>query len=216
MRRWNNRSLNFSLNLKSHLSGMTRVSAMRIAFFIALLSLAGCASAPSRITNACAIFEQRDGFFNNWQRQARAVEREYGVPVPILMATIYVESSFRPNARPPRKWFLGFIPGKRASSAYGYAQALDGTWETYQRATGRWGARRNDFGDAIRFVGWYHNQTSTRNGVARNDAYNLYLAYYSGHAGYDRGNFSGSLKQTAQKSAGMAARYAAQLKGCGY
>lgn len=183
---------------------------------VGLALLAGCATAPKQTRNICAVFDERDGLFSSWQSAAERTEKKYGVPVPILMATIYVESSFRPNARPPRKWFLGFIPGKRASSAYGYAQALDGTWETYQRATGRWGARRNDFGDAIRFVGWYHNQTSTRNGVSRNDAYNLYLAYYSGHAGYNRGNFSGSLRQTAQKSAGMAARYAAQLKGCGY
>jgi hypothetical protein len=195
---------------------MTRVSAMRIAFFIALMALTGCASAPSRISNACAIFEQRDGLFNNWKRQASAAEREYGVPVSILMATIYVESSFRHNARPPRKWFLGFIPGKRASSAYGYAQALDGTWEGYKRSTGRWAARRDNFGDAIRFVGWYHHQSHVKNGIARNDAYNLYLAYYSGHTGYNRGSFSGGLRQTAQKSAGIAARYASQLKGCGY
>ncbi len=191
---------------------------MRIAFFIALLmlSLTACASAPSRITNACAIFDQRDGLFDNWKRQAQAVEREYGVPTSILMATIYVESSFRANARPPRKWFLGFIPGKRASSAFGYAQALDGTWETYQRSTGRWAARRNDFGDAIKFVGWYHYQSHRRNGIARNDAYNLYLAYYSGQSGYERGRFSSSLRQTARKSAAMAARYAGQLKSCGY
>jgi hypothetical protein len=189
---------------------------MRIAFFIALMALTGCATAPSRISNACAIFDQKDGLFDNWARQARAAEREYGVPVSILMATIYVESSFRPNARPPRKWLLGFIPLKRPSSAFGYAQALDGTWDTYRRDTGRWGARRNDFGDAVKFVGWYHNQSHQRNGIARNDAYNLYLAYYAGQSGYDRGQFSGSLKQTAKKSASVAARYAAQLQGCGY
>ena len=61
------------------------------------------------------------------------------------MATIYTESSFRHNAKPPRKWYLGFIPGKRASSAYGYSQALDGTWDRYQKETGRWGASRTDF-----------------------------------------------------------------------
>jgi hypothetical protein len=189
---------------------------MRIAFFIALMALTGCASAPNRITNACAIFDQKDGLFNNWAREARATEREYGIPVSILMATIYVESSFRANARPPRKWLLGFIPMKRPSSAFGYAQALDGTWDTYRRDTGRWGARRNDFGDAVKFVGWYHYQSYKRNGIARNDAYNLYLAYYSGQAGYDRGQFSGSLRNTAKKSASVAARYAAQLQSCGY
>lgn len=191
---------------------------MRIAFFIALmaLSLSACASAPSRISNACAIFEQRDGFFNNWARDAKAAEREYGVPVPILMATIYVESGFQPYARPPRKYVLGIIPWGRISTAYGYAQALDGTWATYQRDTGRWSASRTNFGDAIRFVGWYHHQSHIKNGIPLADSYNLYLAYYSGQTGYNRGQFSNGLKQTAQKSAGMAAKYEAQLRGCGY
>lgn len=191
---------------------------MRSAFFIALLalSLTACASAPSRITDACAIFAQRDGLFNNWARDAKAAEREYGVPVPILMATIYVESGFRAKARPPRTYLLGFIPWKRASSAYGYAQALDGTWASYKNQTGRWTASRTDFGDAIRFVAWYHNQSHVKNGIPLNDSYNLYLAYYTGQSGYARGDFGSGVKRTAQKSAGMAQRYEAQLRSCGY
>ncbi|KAB1087715.1 hypothetical protein F4V91_15520 [Neorhizobium galegae] len=191
---------------------------MRIAFFIALLtvSLSACASAPSRVTNACAIFEQRDGLFNNWARDAKKAEREFGVPVPILMATIYVESGFQPYARPPRTKLLGFIPWTRASTAYGYAQALDGTWLTYKQDTGRWNASRTDFGDAVHFVGWYHNRSHLKNGIPLTDSYNLYLAYYTGQAGYARGEFGNGVKQTAQKSAGMAAKYEAQLRSCGY
>jgi len=75
-----------------------------------MLVLAGCATAPSQVTNACAIFEQRNGIFNNWRRDAKAAEREFGVPVPVMMATIYTESAFRPYARPPRTKLLGFIP----------------------------------------------------------------------------------------------------------
>ncbi|WP_440408655.1 transglycosylase SLT domain-containing protein [Neorhizobium petrolearium] len=191
---------------------------MRIAFFIALmaLTLTACASAPSRVTNACAIFEQKDGLFNNWSRQAKAAEREFGVPVPTLMATIYVESGFRPYAKPPRKYVLGIIPWGRVSSAYGYAQALDGTWLQYKKETGRWRASRSDFGDAIHFVGWYHNQSHVKNGIPLSDSYNLYLAYYSGQAGYSRGQFSSGTRQAARKSASMAERYEAQLRSCGY
>jgi hypothetical protein len=191
---------------------------MRNAFFIALLalSLSACASAPSRINDACAIFDQRDGLFNNWARDAKSASREYGVPVPILMATIYVESGFQARARPPRKYVLGFIPWGRVSSAYGYAQALDGTWLSYKKDTGRWGASRTDFGDAIRFVAWYHSQSHVKNGISLNDSYSLYLAYYTGQAGYARGEFGSGVKRTAQKSAGMAQRYEAQLRGCGY
>ena len=189
---------------------------MRIAFFIALLVLAGCGTAPSRIDNACAIFAQRDGLFNNWARDARHASREYGVPVPVLMATIYTESSFRAHARPKRTYILGFIPWKRASSAYGYAQALDGTWASYKRETGRWNASRSDFGDAIHFVAWYHNKSNRRNGISLGDGYRLYLAYYAGHAGYERGQFTSGIRGAAQRSAHMASQYERQLLACGY
>jgi hypothetical protein len=195
---------------------------MRGIFAFVLLCLlavmAGCATAPSRISNACAIFEQRDGLINNWRRDAQKVEREFGVPVPVLMATIYTESSFRPYARPPRTKLLGFIPWKRQSTAYGYAQALDGTWDEYKRDTGRWTASRSNFGDAIHFVGWYHSKSHTRNGIALDNAYQLYLAYYSGHAGYEKGSHRNNamVQRAAKRSAGIASKYEAQLRGCGY
>lgn len=189
---------------------------MRYAFFIALLVLAGCGTAPSRIDNICAIFAQKDGLFNNWAREANTASQRYGVPVPVLMATIYTESGFRAHARPPRTMLLGFIPWTRPSSAYGYAQALDGTWETYKNETGRWGASRSDFGDAIDFVGWYHRKSHDRNGIALTDGYRLYLAYYSGHNGYARGDFSSGTRAAAERSAGIASRYENQLRACGY
>lgn len=193
---------------------------MRSAIIVALfaLFLTGCATAPTRINNACSIFEQRDGLFNNWRKDAQAASREFGVPVPVLMATIYTESSFQPYARPPRTKLLGFIPWKRRSTAYGYAQALDGTWKGYQKDTGRWSASRSDFTDAIHFVGWYHSKSKTRNGIALNDTYNLYLAYYSGHAGYSRGVWKNNapIKRAAQRSANIANKYAQQLRNCGY
>lgn len=189
---------------------------MRYAFFIALLFLVGCASTPSRIDNACAIFAQRDGLFNNWAREARHASRQYGVPVPVLMATIYTESGFRAYAKPRRTYILGFIPWKRLSTAYGYAQALDGTWGVYKRETGRWGASRTDFGDSIHFVAWYHNKSNRQNGIALNDGYRLYLAYYAGHKGYAKGEFTSAIRGAAQRSAAMAARYEKQLHACGY
>lgn len=191
---------------------------MRAVFVVLMLVLGGCATAPSGTGNACSIFSQKDGWFNNWYRQAKSVEREYGVPVPILMATVYKESGFRPRARPPRRKILGFIPGKRASTAYGYAQALDGTWAEYKQETGRYTARRADFGDAVRFIGWYHNKSNRTNGIALNDAYNLYLAYYAGHGGYARGTWKNNtgMKNAAAKTADMAGTYASQMASCGY
>jgi hypothetical protein len=189
---------------------------MRIAFAAPLVLLAGCASAPHEIRNTCAIFEQRDGLFNNWRRAAERTEREYGVPVPILMATIYAESGFNPYARPPRTKLLGFIPWTRPSSAYGYSQALDGTWSRYQGETGHWGARRTNFADAIDFVGWYHAQSHAQNGIALNDSYNLYLAYYFGHDGYSQGAWKSNadIQRAAQRVSGMTSLYRTQLRSC--
>ncbi len=117
---------------------------MRTALISALgvmLMLSACAKPPSQTRNACAIFEQRDGLFNNWRRAAIAAEREYGVPVPILMATIYTESSFRHNAKPPRKMILGFIPASDSRAPMVIPRRLTAL-ERYQRETRRWGARR--------------------------------------------------------------------------
>lgn len=188
-----------------------------VALFLTAL-LAGCATAPTQTRNICAVFEQRDGLFNNWSRDAQAAERAWGVPVPVLMATIYTESSFRQYARPARTKLFGFIPWKRRSSAYGYAQALDGTWKEYQRDTGRRTASRTDFTDAIHFVGWYHNKSNKRNGISLRDTYNLYLAYYSGHGGYAQGVWKSkpAIREAARRSANIADNYARQLRNCGY
>ena len=190
---------------------------MKKFLLIFAVFLAGCASAPKSVNNACAIFDQRDGWVNNWHKDAKKAERDFGVPIPIMMATIYTESSFQPYARPPRTKLLGFIPWKRQSSAYGYSQALDGTWARYTRETGRYGASRTNFGDAIHFVGWYHKQSNISNGISLNDPYNLYLAYYSGHGGYAKGSWRGNamVQRAAKKATNISQRYAAQLRNCG-
>lgn len=189
---------------------------MRRVFFATLLLLSGCASVPHHTTNACAIFNQHDGFFNNWRSETKKAERHYGVPAPILLATIYVESGFRSNARPPRTKLFGFIPWKRPSSAYGYSQALDGTWSRYKAETGHFLARRNNFGDAVDFAGWFHQKSHLANNIPLNDPYHLYLAYHSGQSGYARGSYRGNSAALygAKRFTKMAYRYAAQLRRC--
>ncbi len=194
-----------------------KLPAFRLALAAGLaLSLSACATAPSRINDVCAVFDQRDGWFNNWRSAAERTERRYGVPVPVLMATVRKESGFKGNARPPRTKLLGFIPWKRQSSAYGYSQALDGTWAQYVRESSNFTARRTNFADAVDFVGWYHSKTSDSLGVARNDTYNLYLAYYLGWNGYKRGAWRGNsgIQNYARSTDQMARRYAAQLQQC--
>lgn len=188
----------------------------RVPLLCWLLILAGCASQPARINNACAVFEEKGGWFNNWYRQAHRVEQEFGVPVPVLMATIRTESGYRARVRPPRTRLLGLIPWTRPSDAYGYAQALSSTWQQYQEATGRPGADRDDFGDSVHFVGWYHHRSHERIGLPLDDAYSLYLAYYLGPAGYKREAWKGKpgVRKAARRTAQRANKYARQIRDC--
>lgn len=181
-----------------------------------LAAVASCASAPSQINNVCAVFDQRDGWFDNWHSAAKKAESAYGIPMPILMATVRKESGFEARARPARTKLFGVIPWSRPSTAYGFSQALDGTWQQYQQETGKFSARRTSFADAVDFVGWYHSKSVSINGVARNDAYALYLNYYFGWTAYGRGDWRSSkgMRDYARQTAEMAERYQAQLAGC--
>lgn len=189
----------------------------KIAAIALVAALSACASPPKRIDNLCSVFQQNAGWVGNWQNAAHAASRKYGIPVPVLMATIRMESGFDGRARPPRTTLLGFIPWKRQSTAYGYSQALDGTWEDYRRLTGNRGARRSNFAHAVDFVGWYHSRSVKELGIAPTDTYNLYLAYYSGHGGYRRGTWrnNASIQNYARRTAEMANRYATQMRQCG-
>lgn len=189
---------------------------VKIVPIACLFALPSCASAPSRINDVCAVFDQRDGWFNDWRRAAQASERKYGVPVPVLMATVRKESGFQSNAKPPRTKLLGFIPWTRVSSAYGFSQALDGTWSQYQRETGSVTARRTNFADAIDFVGWYHAKSADTLGIAKDDTFRLYLAYYSGWTAYRKGSWQSNagIQRYARETDKMARTYAAQLQDC--
>jgi len=157
-------------------------------FFILLmfLFLASCASSPpANITNVCSIFEDR----RSWYKAAKRTEVRWDVPIPVTMAFIYQESSFEARAKPRRNKFLWIFPGSRPSTAYGFAQAVDSTWEDYMSATGNWSASRNDFDDAADFVGWYNAMSNRVSGIANYDAANLYFAYHEGNAGYSRGTY---------------------------
>jgi hypothetical protein len=149
-------------------------------------------------------------------RAFKKTERKWGVPVHVQMATIYQESRFVSDARTPFRYTLGVIPMGRQSSAYGYSQALDGTWEQYLEETGRRFARRTKIDDATDFMGWYMNTSLERNGIPLNDARNQYLAYHEGHTGYSRGTYNRKswLLRVAGQVDARANMYATQLARC--
>lgn len=168
------------------------------------------------IDNACAVLQQRSGWFNDWYATARKTEAKYGIPAHVLLATVRIESGFDSDARPPRTKILGAIPWTRPSSAYGYSQALNGTWEQYRDETGNSWAKRDDFAASMDFVGWYHAKTASRYGVAPDDAYALYLGYMVGWTGYGRGAWRDNpvALRGAAKTARMASAYKVQIASC--
>ncbi len=184
-----------------------------IVYLLPLFWLTGCATAPpSDPENLCAIFREKP----EWHQAALKMRDKWGVPPQIPMAMMYQESSFREDALPPRDFLLGFIPWGRVSSAYGYAQAKDETWDDYRQEAGSWLASRDDFDDAMDFMGWYISKTQRLNGVSKWDAYGQYLNYHEGWTGYRNRSHDGKpwLKRVSTLVNQRAERFGAQYKRC--
>ncbi len=180
---------------------------------LAAIVMSGCASRPpQQQDNICSIFREQP----RWYDHARASERRWGTPIAVQMAFVQQESSFRARARPERNRILGFIPGRRPSSARGYAQAQDPAWQDYQQATGNRRARRSNMADALDFIGWYNDVSHRRLGLAKTDAYHLYLAYHEGHTGFQRGAWRNNqqLRAIASRVDQLAMNYSRQLPAC--
>ncbi|MFZ1727640.1 MAG: lytic transglycosylase [Albidovulum sp.] len=187
---------------------------LRLGVLLLLVSCGGGHNtAPRNLEDACSILEQRPTYLRAMQR----AERKWGVPVHVQMATIYQESKFVANARTPHQYALGVIPMGRQSSAYGYSQAIDGTWDDYRKATRRFGARRNKIDDATDFMGWYMDQSEQKLGLSKWDARNQYLAYHDGHKGFSRGSYKQKawLMRVSEEIGQRADRYQLQLIACG-
>lgn len=172
----------------------------------------GQTSAPRNLDNACAILKERPQYLKAF----RQTERKWNVPMHVMMATIHQESKFIADARTPFRYTLGVIPMGRMSSAFGYSQALDATWDEYRADQNRRTAKRDRITDATDFMGWYFNETQRRNGVALNDARNQYLAYHEGHTGFRKGSYNRKswLVGVAGKVEARSFMYRDQLSGC--
>jgi len=186
----------------------------RLTLLTCLCVLVSCASnaPPSSTTDVCKIFKER----YSWYKAAKKTEKRWKIPIPVSMAIIKQESSFIADARPQRTKLLGFIPWKRVTSARGFAQAVDGTWQMYLEDRGGWFIQRNDFEDAVDFIGWYNYKTHKQLGIPVNNARALYLAYHEGRAGYKRGSYRTKpwLLSVADKVQRQSDRYNVQYQKC--
>ncbi|ROU02872.1 lytic transglycosylase [Histidinibacterium lentulum] len=189
------------------------ILALAIVTALGSCSRPGGGTAPDNLDNACSILAERP----HYARAFREAERKWGVEPHVLMAMIYQESKFISNNRPPHQFVLGVIPTGRMSSAYGYSQALDGTWDEYlvsRAAAPR--ARRDDMRHAADFMGWYMTLTKRELGIPLDDVRNQYLAYHEGRGGFSRQSYlaKGWLMRVAGEVESRAVLYEAQLARC--
>lgn len=197
-----------------HGRGTWRLRLGLVAFVLCgfLLTNSCATTPPKRQDNLCSVFSEKP----KWFKAAAKSEKRWRVPIAVQMAFVQRESSFEARARPPRKKVFGVVPWKRPSSAYGYAQATNATWERYQKATRSPFADRNDFTDAVDFIGWYNSTSHKTLKIALTDAERLYLAYHEGFGGYAKGSYrrKPEVQRYANLVAQRATKYAVQLKGC--
>ena len=195
---------------------MRSMKKIGLILILASIALSSCSALrvdpPSNLDNACSIKKER----KSWYKSMVRAERRWGVPVPVMMATIYQESKFSGTAKTPYEWKLKIIPMGRRSSAYGFAQALDGTWDQYRQEAGNRFSRRSSFRDAVDFMGWYMDKSYKRNGISKSDVYNQYLAYHDGHTGFRRGTYRKKkwLMRVAKTVQKRAVSYSSQLVRC--
>jgi hypothetical protein len=179
---------------------------------IVTIFLLGCsAKIPINQDDICVIIDENP----RWSNSLLDAKKKWNAEPSTVMAIIRQESSFNANAAPDREKVLGFIPWKRPSSARGYSQAVEATWEQYKEETGNKRARRSSFDSSVDFIGWYLSKASSAR-IRSYEVDKLYIAYHEGYGGYKRKSFKNKswLQDIAKKVKYNSVRYQRQLKSC--
>ena len=195
------------------LSLLMRLENILIIFSLTLIFVVACSSSNNiNSADSCIIFDDK----RNWYKATKKSYENWGVPISFQLAIINQESSFKQFAKPKRKRFIGFIPGKRPSSAFGYAQVTNPTWNWYKSRTNNLNASRANFKDVTDFIGWYVNQTNKMLGISKKDYFNQYLAYHEGHNGWKNKTYNSKkwLIEVAKKVESKSNLYNNQLIQC--
>lgn len=183
-----------------------------LKIIIILLTFSGCTvSIPNNQDDICRIIDENP----RWENILFNAQQKWGTEPSTVMAIIRQESSFKPNAAPDREKILGVIPWKRPSSAKGYAQAVNSTWEDYKKETGNSRASRSSFSSSVDFIGWYLSKAPSAR-IQPQEVDKLYLAYHEGYGGYKRETYKGKswLIDTARKVKFNSLKYKRQLNNC--
>ena len=142
-----------------------------ITLSIILIFVVACTSMKhTNTSDSCILFDEK----KNWYKATKKSYEKWNAPIALQLAIINQESSFKQFAKPERKKLFGIIPSRRPSSAFGYAQVTDPTWNWYKLKNGKNNASRANFIDVTDFIGWYSDQTSKMLGIPKNYFYNQY------------------------------------------
>lgn len=181
------------------------------ALLLGLILQSCMATPPQNPDNICLIFEEK----KSWYKAVMRSEKRWKIPPYVLMSFVYQESSFQPDAKPERTKLLWVIPWKRKSTAVGYSQALNMTWEDYKEETGNTRANRKNFKDSADFIGWYASKGYYQ-GFDRLDARSLYLAYHEGYGGFKKKSYRKKpwLIKVADRVQTRSTKYQQQYWGC--
>jgi len=192
---------------------LMRIDNILILFSIIFLFVVACTSIEITDTaDSCILFKQK----KNWYKATKKSYDKWNTPISLQLAIINQESSFKQFAKPKRKRLFGFIPGSRPSTAFGYAQVTNPTWNWYKSRTGNSNASRANFKDITDFIGWYVEQSNKMLGINKNDFFNQYLAYHEGQGGWKKGTHQNKkwlidVAKLVERNANM---YNNQLKDC--
>jgi len=190
-----------------------RIDNLLILFSILFLFVVACSNIETINTaDSCILFKQK----KNWYKATKKSYDKWDAPISLQLAIINQESSFNQFAKPERKKLFKLIPWKRPSTAFGYAQVVDPTWNWYKTKTGNKNASRANFGDITDFIGWYAVQSKNIVGIKKNDAFNQYLAYHEGQMGWKKKSYEKKkwLIEAAKNVEKKSLIYNSQLENC--
>jgi len=190
-----------------------RLDNLLILFSLISVFIISCSTIKPNITaNSCELFKEK----RNWYKATKKSYDKWKVPISLQLAIINQESSFKQYAKPQRNKILGIIPGKRPSTAFGFAQITDPTWNWYKSKTGKKNSSRANFYDISDFIGWYVHQSYIMLGIPKKDAFNHYLAYHEGQGGWKKESFKSKkwLIEAAKVVEINTNKYNNQLKKC--
>jgi len=160
--------------------------------FISLF-LAGCFGGATT-KPALMICDELDDT-DDWIEPAVNVQQKYGTPIALTLAMLE-------------------LPLTDLDKKHVRPRAAD--WDEFRIRSERWDAEPTEVEDAVHFVGWFTQQSVSRNGLAWNNAAGHYLAVRLGHGGYHRFD-SAKYPELTQQARGIQQRYdrwQRELQGC--